>query len=65
MGQAVANEVPTTLLADADVLIDYRNSDLTVLKEVGKHVGRLAVLSETLKEVRGVTKKTCASLAVC
>lgn len=58
------DEAPTVLLADADVLIDYRDSDLPVLKEVGKHVGRLAVLSETLKEVRGVTRKTCASLGI-
>ena len=42
----VANEPPTVLLADADVLIDYRESDLSVLKEVGRRIGRLTVLSE-------------------
>ena len=46
------------------MLIDYREADLPVLKEVGKHVARLAVLSETLEEVRGVGRKTCASLGI-
>ena len=46
------------------MLIDYREADLPVLKEVGTHVARLAVLSETLEEVRGVGKKTCAALGI-
>ena len=60
----VANEPPTVLLADADVLIDYRDSDLSVLKEVGRRIGRLAVLSEVLKEARGLTRRKCASLGI-
>lgn len=32
MGEVAADEAPTVLLADANVLIDYRNSDLHVLK---------------------------------
>ena len=63
MGE-VANETPTVLLADADVLIDYRESDLDVLKEVGRRIGRLAVLSEVLDEVRNLTRKKCASLGI-
>ena len=63
MGE-VANDAPTTLLADADVLIDYRESDLDVLKDVGRRVGRLAVLSEVLDEVRGLTRRKCASLGM-
>ena len=43
MGE-VANEPGTVLLADADVLIDYREADLDVLKVVGRNIGRLAVL---------------------
>lgn len=35
---------PTVLLADADVLIDYRESVLAILGLVGQHVGRVAVL---------------------
>ena len=45
----VGNEPPTVLLADADMLTDYRESDLSVLKEVGRRIGRLAVLSEVLE----------------
>lgn len=64
MGEVAADEAPTVLLADADVLIDYREADLGVLKEVGTHVARLAVLSETLKEVRDVGRKICAALGI-
>ena len=63
MGE-VANEAPTVLLADADVLIDYRESDLDVLKEVGRRVAQLAVLSEVLDEVRKLTRQKCASLGI-
>ena len=62
MGE-VANEAPTVLLADADVLIDYCESELEVLKDVGRRIGRLAVLSEVLDEVRNLTRK-CANLGI-
>ena len=39
---------PTVLLADADVLIDYRESDLAILALVARHLGRLAVLPPVL-----------------
>ena len=54
----------TVLLADADVLIDYRESDLDVLELVGEHVGRVAVLAPVLAEVRGVTPVQCARLGI-
>lgn len=63
MGE-VASDAPTVLLADADVLIDYRESDLDVLKEVGRRIGRLAVLSEVLDEVNDLTRRRCASLEI-
>ena len=63
MGE-VANDPPTVLLADADVLIDYRESDLDVLKDVGRNIGRLAVLYEVLDEVHGLTKQKCESLGI-
>ena len=63
MGE-VANETPTVLLADADVLIDYCESDLEVLKDVGRRIGRLAVLSEVLDEVRNLTRRKCANLEI-
>ena len=46
------------------MLIDYRNADLSVLKEVGTHLARVAVLEETLKEVRGVGRKICVTLGI-
>ena len=55
---------PTVLLADADVLIDYRESDLVILELVAQHLGRLAVLSSVLDEVRGVTPTQCARLGI-
>ena len=54
----------TVLLADADVLIDYRESELGILKLVVQHVGRMAVLASVLDEVRGVTAVQCARLGI-
>lgn len=54
----------TVLLADADVLIDYRESELGVLELVVQHVGRVVVLAPVLSEVHGVTKTQCASLGL-
>ena len=56
--------MPAVLLADADVLIDYRESDLTILKLVAKHVGRVAVIPPVLDEVKGVTAKDCGRLGL-
>ena len=55
---------PAVLLADADVLIDYRESDLAILALVARHFGRLAVLPPVLDEVRGVTAKECGRLGI-
>ena len=55
---------PTVLLADADVLIDYRESELAILGLVGQHVGRVAVLPSVLDEVEGVTATECAELGI-
>lgn len=54
----------TVLLADADVLIDYRESELGILELVVQHVGRVAVLAPVLGEVRGVTAAQCARLGI-
>ena len=56
--------MPTVLLADADVLIDYRQSDLSVLGLVGEHVGPLKVISAVLDEVRGVSAADCGQLGI-
>ena len=58
MGEVASDEAPNVLLADADVLIDYRDSDIAVLKDVGRRIARVAVLSHTLDEVHDVTKRT-------
>lgn len=55
---------PTVLLADADVLIDYRESELAILALVSQHMGRVAVLPSVLAEVQGVTVKDCIELGI-
>ncbi len=55
---------PTLLLADADVLIDYRESELAILALVGQHVGRVAVLPSVLDEDHDITVKDCAELGI-
>lgn len=55
---------PTVLLADADVLIDYRESELAILGLVEQHVGRVAVLPSVLAEVESVTATECAALGI-
>lgn len=53
------------LLMDANVLIDYRDSDLEVLALVGRHVGPVHVLSTILaEEVPGVGPEDCARLGL-
>lgn len=54
----------TVLLADADVFIDYRDSELGILALVVEHVGRVAVLAPLLGEVRGVTAAQCMRLGI-
>ena len=63
MGHLNRSAAPV-LLVDADVFIDYRDSDLEVLKLVGQHVGRVAVLAPVLDAVRGVTRADCPRLSV-
>lgn len=54
----------TVLLADADVLIDYRESDLEILALVVEHVGPVAVLAPVLGEVCNVTVAQCSRLGI-
>lgn len=56
--------VQTVLLADADVLIDYRESELDILKLVVQHIGRVVVLAPVLDEVQGVTPTQCRQLGI-
>ena len=55
---------PTVLLADADVLIDYRESELAILALVAQHLGRVTVLPSVLEEVQDVTVQDCVELGI-
>ena len=54
----------TVLLTDADVLIDYRESEIKILELVAQHMGRVVVLAPVLDEVQGVTPTQCAQLGI-
>ena len=54
----------TVLLADADVLIDYRESELAIVELVARHIGRVVVLPPILDEVRHVTPLECERLGI-
>ena len=47
------------LLADADVLIDYAVSDMSILQLASRHIGQLYVLAETLATVRQLSVRDC------
>lgn len=44
---------PQILLADANVLIDYRDADPSVLSLAATHVGPIRVVHAVLEEVHG------------
>ncbi len=50
---------PTVLLADANVLIDYRDSDPAILSLVSEHLGPICVIREVLEEAKGMTLAEC------
>jgi len=52
------------LLMDANVLIDYQNSDLSVLSLVNRHVGEVHVLTTIVKEVEGLDVVDCERLGL-
>ena len=54
----------TVLLTDADVLIDYRESEIKILELVVQHIGRVVVLAPVLDEVQGVTPAQCTQLGI-
>lgn len=51
-------------ILDADVLIDYCNSDTGILKLVSEHLGRICVPTPTLEEVRQLTPARCQELGL-
>ena len=54
----------TVLLADADVLIDYRESEFDILELIVRHIGKVAVLAPVLDEVTGITRVQCKQLGI-
>ena len=54
----------TVFLADANVLIDYRESDFDILGLAVQHIGRVVVLELVLDEVRGVMPEQCTQLGI-
>jgi hypothetical protein len=55
---------PEVLLADADVLIDYRAGDLSVLGMVAAEFGGLYVLRPVLDTVEGLGERDCTRLGI-
>jgi len=52
------------LLADADVLIDYTKTDLSILSLVNKYTGPLYVLRQVLDTVNGLSESRCKRLGI-
>lgn len=55
---------PTVLLSDANVLIDYRDSDLSVLSLVVQYLAPVHVVREVVDEVDGVSLTRCRELGL-
>ena len=52
-------EARGTLLADADVLIDYVHGGLFVIGLTAQHIGPVYVLSQVLDTVEGLSEREC------
>jgi rRNA-processing protein FCF1 len=55
---------PRVLLMDANVLVDYQNSDFSVLGLVNTHVGQVHVLTTIIEEVDGLEIGDCERLGL-
>ena len=64
MGRVGGSEPKSALLLDADVVIDYQHSDLTVVSLIAKHLGPLAVITAVIDEVDGLARKDFLELGV-
>ena len=47
------------LLIDANVIIDYQNTDMTPLILLNRYIGKVHLLPEIIQEVRGLTIADC------
>jgi len=55
---------PKVLIMDANVLIDYQKSDLSVLGLVNEHVAEVHVLTTVIEEVDGLEVVDCERLGL-
>jgi rRNA-processing protein FCF1 len=58
------SEPQVLLLADANVLIDFRDSDVDLLGLLPNAVGKLHVARPVLEQVKGLSARDCARLAI-
>lgn len=58
------SERPPVLLADANVLIDYRDANLTILTLASAHLGPVRVVYEVLEEVDGLDVEQANALGL-
>lgn len=55
---------PKLLILDADVLIDYANSELRVLGLAARHLGPVHIAKPLLAEVEQLSESDCAALGL-
>lgn len=55
---------PAVLLADANVLIDYRDSDMAILSLVVQHLAPVHVLRDVVDEVSDLSLARCGELGL-
>ena len=55
---------PTVFLSDANVLIDYRDSDITILSSVVEHIAPLYVVRDVLDQVDELSLARCRDLGL-
>ena len=55
---------PMVLLSDADVLIDYRDSDLSILALVVQHLAPVQVVRDVVDEVDDLSLARCGELGL-
>lgn len=59
-----ADKKPVGLVADASVLIDYVDSDMSVLPLISRYVAAIHVLPPVLEEVHRLSEKDAAALGI-
>lgn len=55
---------PKLFIVDANVLIDYANTELQVLSLAARHLGPVHVARALLREVKGLTEAKCRRLGL-